>query len=132
MTEQAAGKHGGNSAARWAVVVLLTVIATCLLIEVGASRSGAQVAAGAGGNETFVVAGQLTKDSYGLYLVDPSTKTICVYQYLPSARKLRLRACRNFAFDLQLDEYNTEPLPREIQKLVEQHRRLTDKKPKPK
>jgi hypothetical protein len=33
-------------------------------------------------------------------------------------------AARNYKFDVQLDEYNTEPLPREIQKLVQQHKRL--------
>ena len=48
-----------------------------------------------------------------------------MYQWQAGARKLRLLAARNCTFDLQLDEYNTEPSPNEIQNLVRQGRTLS-------
>jgi len=78
--------------------------------------------AGAGG--AFIVAGQITPDTYGLYLVDTQHATIALYEYQPSSRKLRLLAARTYMFDVQLDEYNTELSPREVKKLVAQQKRL--------
>jgi len=130
--------HSGarGSAAKWLAVGLLAVIAACLLVELGAATSPARAQTGSGsdGKGLFVVAGQVTRDSYGLYLVDVANSTVCVYQYLPSTRKLRLMASRNFSFDRQLDDYNTEPSPRRIRELVQQHKRLTagEKPKKPK
>ena len=119
-----------TSPAQWLIVVLLAVIATCLLIEVGfsTSRAYAQVGSGVKGN-IFAVAGQLSRETYGVFLVDAENGTICIYEWVPdkiAGRKLRLMAARNFSFDMQLDDYNTEPLPREIRILVEQHPRLND------
>ncbi|GAG26028.1 unnamed protein product, partial [marine sediment metagenome] len=37
---------------------------------------------------------------------------------------------RNFLYDLQLDEYNTEPSPNEIKDLVRQSRRLESSEPR--
>jgi len=114
------------SAAQWLIVVLLSVIATCLVLELGfgASSAGAQVTS-AGGHDVYVVGGQITRDSYGLYLVDLKNRSLCVYQWLPGTRKLRLMAARTFSYDVQLDEYNADkPTPREVKKLVEQHKRL--------
>lgn len=124
-----------HSAGKWVIVVLLSVIATCLLIEVGAStldartaQAGAQAGAGGGAKAgLFAVAGQITRDTYGMYLVDAERGTICVYQYVPTTRKLYLRAARNITFDLLLDAYNTELPPQEVKKLVEQHKRLKEK-----
>lgn len=117
-----------QSAGKWVIVILLTVIAACLLMEVGKPARGAQAAAVTGDKAgLFAVAGQITRDSYGLYLVDVERGTVCVYQYMATSRKLHLRAARNITFDVQLDAYNTQPPPQEIKKLVEQHRRLKDK-----
>jgi hypothetical protein len=120
-----------HSAGKWVIVILLSVIATCLLIEVGASSldaRGAQAGVDGGAKAgLFAVAGQITRDTYGMYLVDAERGTICVYQYVPTTRKLHLRAARNITFDLLLDAYNTELPPQEIKKLVEQHRRLKEK-----
>lgn len=121
------GGQGGSSA-RWLVVGLLAVIAACLLVEVGLTASSADnapLAAGsAGGDSVLVVAGQVTRDSYGLYLVDQANRTICVYQWSPTSRKLRLLAARTYLFDTKLDQYNTEPDPLEIKKLSDRARRL--------
>ena len=115
---------------QWVIVVILSVIATCLVLELGfgASSATAQVTS-VGGRDMLVVGGQITKDSYGLYLVDTKRQSLCVYQWLPGTRKLRLMAARTFKFDVQLDEYNADkPTPSEVKRLVEQNRRLGDEK----
>jgi len=118
-------------AGRWLVVILLSVIATCLLIEVGrgvpAARGEPSVASSAGG-DVIVVSAQLAADAYGVYLLDTKRGTMAVYQFQPSKRTLRLMAVRGYGFDMQLDEYNTEPSPLEIKKLVQQQQRLGDTK----
>ena len=118
----------GTSPARWFAVGLLAVIAACLLVEVGVTISSADrapLAAGAAaGDSVLVVAGQVTRDTYGLYLVDQANRTICVYQWSPISRKLRLLAARTYTFDRKLDQYNTEPDPLEIKKLSDKARRL--------
>ena len=119
------------SPSMWLITSLLAVIAVCLLIEVGASTSIALAQANssdtAGQTDTdrlLAVAGQLSRDTYGLYLVDLDNTTICVYQYLPGKRtgmtELCLMAARSFAFDRRLEEYNTKPSPREIKELIDQ------------
>jgi len=111
---------------QWVLVALLAVIAACLLIEVGIgiAPAAAQVTS-VGGGDVLVVGGQITKDSYGLYLVDTKKQALAVYQWLPASRKLRLMAARTFKFDIQLDEYNADkPTPSEVKTLVEQNKRL--------
>jgi hypothetical protein len=118
-------------AGSWLVVILLSVIATCLLIEVGrgvdAARGEPSVAS-SGGGDVIVVSAQLAADAYGVYLLDTKRGTMAVYQFQPSKRTLRLMAVRGYGFDMQLDEYNTEPSPLEIKKLVQQQQRLGDTK----
>ena len=72
----------------------------------------------------LAVPAQITRDTYGLFLIDPEQRTICVYQYQAAARKLQLLASRTYRFDVQLDDWNSSPPPREIQDLVQQQRRL--------
>jgi len=131
MEAMARQAHPGSAiaAAKWLTVVLLTVVATCLVLELGygISDARAEVSSGAA-DHVIAVAGKVTAESYGLYLVDLKNGTISVYQYLSSKRKLRLMAVRNFTFDVRLDDYNTEPSPRDIQKLVQQHKRLGETK----
>ena len=119
-------------AAVWVVVVLLAVIATALVMAIGLDPPTvhAQVSA-ADRNGVFVVAGKVTPETYGMYLVDTGKRRIVVYQWLPNSRKIRLMAVRNYTYDLRLDEYNTEPLPREIKKLVAESKPLDGKRPSP-
>ena len=117
--------RGGRTAVKWLIAAALAVIAICLLIQVGLGAAEPPVAvSSAKGGNLFAVAGQVDKDSFGLYLVDLENGTICMYQYLPSVRKLRLMAARTTLFDRKLEDYNTEPPPRDMKKLVEQHRTL--------
>jgi hypothetical protein len=112
------------------IVSLLGVIAACLVMQVitGSQPAGAQVAlpeAQAAQGSVVAVPGQIGPDAYGLYLIDTQRRTISVYQYIGgSGKELRLLAARTYSYDVQLDEYNTKPSPREIKSLVEQHKRL--------
>ena len=116
----------------WVVVVLLAVIATALVMVIGLDPPVAHAQASAADRDgVFVVAGKVTPETYGLYLVDTGKRRIAVYQWLPNSRKLRLMAVRNYTYDLRLDEYNTEKLPREIKKLVEESKPLDGKRPRP-
>lgn len=110
----------------------LAMAAGALLWEAAAgsaqeARVGVSGGAGGGtspGAGTLVVAGQITRDTYGLYLVDPPSSRICVYLWVPGgpSGKLKLVAARNYTYDLQLNEYNTELLPGEIKKIVDEAR----------
>ena len=127
------GGEGLGAAVRWVVALILAAaaggLATRLLLA--PPLAGAQSAADAPPGSIVAVAGQITKDTYGLYLVDLRRGTVCMYQYLSRPRTLRLVAARTFVYDLQLDSYNTEPLPKEVQKMVADARRLKDVKVKP-
>jgi hypothetical protein len=124
-------RHSGRAwrAGRWATVVLLGVAATCLLVHAATDNSpGYGEAGGGAAGNVIAVAGRVTADTYGLYLVDTKNATIAVYQFIPGKHQLRLMASRTYLFDTKLDEYNTEPPPSEIKKLVEQQKRLGETK----
>lgn len=114
--------------ASWLIGISLAVIAACLLVEVTVgvleARPAEPAATSAGAGHLFAVAGQVSSNSYGVYILDARNGTMALYEWLPGVRKLRLLASRNFTYDLQLDEYNTLPSPGEIKDLVEQSRRL--------
>jgi len=116
------------SPARWLIVVLLAVIAALLAIEtmVNVASARGSVVTAAGNGSVLAVAGQITRDNYGLYLVHLDRRTVCVYQWQANRRKLVLLAARTYAFDQQLDEYNTEPSPSEIRDMVDKGRRLDE------
>lgn len=120
--------HGGlhRTATRWLVVVLLAIAVIGLAGQVLRSEPSAvaQSSAGEGDSPVLAVAGQISGETYGLYLFDRRSRIITMYEWVPATRKLRLLAARNTTYDQQLDEYNTEPPPSEIQKLVQQGERL--------
>lgn len=91
---------------RTSIVAMLATAAVCLLGAWGLAAEAEPVmrqpAAPAG--DVQVVAASLGPDAYGLYLVDPARETICVYQYVPRERKLKLTAVRRYTFDVQVNE----------------------------
>jgi len=114
---------------RWAVVVGLALVAAGLLVHLGRAIAGPDDLTPPATPSVLAVTGQITRDSYGVFLVDLDKKTLCVYEFVKAQRKLRLLAARTYAFDALLDDYNTEPSPREIRDLVKKHPRLTDPQP---
>jgi hypothetical protein len=74
----------------------------------------------AGGGGIFVMPGQLSANTWGCYLLDVDTQTLCAYEYLPGAKNLRLAAARDFKWDRKLKEFNTSaPTPREVKALID-------------
>lgn len=116
---------------QWLVVGLLALAAAGLGIEAASGQSAEEPATEvsvAQSGQIIAVAGKITPETHGLYLLDLKNGTISVYQYLSGAHKLRLMASRNYTFDVQLDEYNTEPPVKDIRKLVQEHKRVADDK----
>lgn len=113
----------------WVLVIVLSALAGALLGQVVMTQDQAQAQVVTAGSRAsvFAVAGQLSRDAYGVFLVDSSNSTMAIYEWVPDkvqGRKLKLVASRSFFYDLQLDEYNTEPSPRDIKALAEQNKRL--------
>jgi hypothetical protein len=73
--------------------------------------------AGAGG--LFIMPAQLSPNTWGCYLMDIDNQTLCVYQYSPGEKMLRLTAARNVQYDRRLGNFNTAPAPQEVKNLVE-------------
>jgi len=120
------------SAARWCVVVLLSVIAACLVIELGfgSGVAGAQPVSAGETSGLVAIAGQVGTDAYGIFLIDTRSRTMCLYRYLATVNKLQFLAARNVSYDLQLDDYNNAAkTPREIKEIVEKQKRLDEVKP---
>lgn len=99
--------------------VLLVLLASSLSAQ-DTSRAGTAERGG-----VFVIAGEISHETYGLYLVDYTNKVICVYRYDAGNRNLRLMAARTYEFDVELDAYNVgEPSPSRVMELISRQNRL--------
>ena len=79
-----------------------------------------------GARGIYMMPAQLGPNSYGLYLMDVDSSTICVYRAEPDSSKLRFMASRSFKYDRFMEDFNTEGLrPKDVQKLVEQQQQRT-------
>ncbi len=76
----------------------------------------------AGGGGVFVMPAQFSVNTWGCYLLDIDAQTLCVYQFYPGDKQLRLLSARNFRFDRRLNNFNTFPMPREVEELLEKER----------
>jgi len=127
MGQAAERTQRGSAAGRWLIVAALSMLVGALGAELLLSAPASEAeAASAGGGGAFAIAGKITADTYGLYLVDAHNGTICLYEYLPTERRLWLRAARSYVSDVKLEEYNTQPSPKEILKMVSEARRSKD------
>ena len=73
------------------------------------------------GSELIVVPATLGDKGQMLTVVDPRQKVVCVYHIDLATGKIALRSVRNIHWDLQMTYMNNEnPLPQEIQSLLEQ------------
>jgi hypothetical protein len=73
----------------------------------------------AGGGGLFVMPAQLSPNTWGCYLMDTDNRTLCVYQYSPGEKMLRLTAARSFKNDCRLGNFNTAPPPGEVKDLAD-------------
>lgn len=76
----------------------------------------------AGGSGLFLMPSQLSTNTWGCYVLDANAQTLTAYQYYPGDKVLRLVAGRNIRFDRQLGNYQTQPSPDEIRRMVEEER----------
>ena len=111
--------------AGWVIAVCLAIIATCLVLRLDEGPAlQAQPVAQAGARGIFAFTGQLTKGTYGVFMVDVDVGTLWCYEYVPGKRELRLVAARSWKYDRYLEEFNVEEStsPAEIERLVEEQR----------
>ena len=111
----------------WLICVSLMVIATCLVLRLdsaGRPVALAQPMSRAGARGVFAFTGQLSKNTFGVFMVDVDTSTLWCYEVLPSKPLLKLVAARSWKYDRYLEEYNIDPdtAPPIIEEIVEQQR----------
>jgi hypothetical protein len=128
---------GGRQTALWLIAVLLTVIATALLLRLDDSRlmksamaqtDGFAGGTPVGGRGIYAFSGQLTARTFGLFMLDVDTGTVWCYELQKAANdelQLRLVAARSWASDRYLEEFNVaEPVPGAVRLMVQQQRAL--------
>lgn len=76
-----------------------------------------------GGNGVFIVPAQFSVNTWGCYLMDTDTQSLCAYQFYPGDKLLRLVAARNCKFDRRLGNFNTTPAPLEVSDLVQKEQK---------
>lgn len=106
-----------------AAILLLVVLVLLSRSELSSAAMAQNLPAATPG-QVIVSPGQLSTNTWGCYVLDTRTGTLCVYQYAPGDKMLRLQAARGYEQDLQLRSFNTAPLPAEISDLVAKERRL--------
>lgn len=79
--------------------------------------------------DVIVAPGQISTNQWGCYVLDTRANTLCIYQYTPADRMLRLQAARAITQDLRLASFNTTPQPSEVAELVEKEKLLLGAKP---
>lgn len=111
----------------WVIAMALVVIATTLVVR-NDGPSGAGVALGqavtsGGARGVFAFSGQLSKGSYGVYMVDVDAMTMWVYEYLPQKGCMRLAAARTWRYDRYLENHNVCDLPPDVvEQMIEDQR----------
>jgi hypothetical protein len=72
----------------------------------------------AGGGGLFLMPAQFSPSTWGCYVMDIDTQTLCAYQFSGAEHSLKLMAARNFKNDRRLSNFNTAPPPTEVQTWV--------------
>jgi len=123
-------------AAAWVAAIALAVLAgTQLLRPAGTDLGGLAFGQGttsAGARGVFAFSGQLSKSTYGVYVVDVDAMTVWVYEYQPQKGCLRLAAARSWRYDRYLENYNLCDMPPEaVEQIVEEQRQYKLQPPPP-
>ncbi len=98
----------------WVIAVSLAVIAVTFVLRIdgGFNRPAfAQSPVSAGAHGVFAFSGQVSKNAYGVYMVDVDAGTIWCYRFDQGSDKLKLVAGRNWNYDRRLSNHSTEPPP---------------------
>ena len=102
--------------------LLLAILIALLCKGGGVAFAASQTPPIAGGAGIFLMPAQFSTNTWGCYIMDVDTQTLCSYQFFPGEKQLKLVAARDFHFDRNLRRFNTSPDPSEIQKLNELER----------
>jgi len=133
-TSQAVVRTGATARSsqtvHWVIAVLLAVIATTLLLRQDdrgmsgglAMAQNQPINPRLGARGIYAFTGQLTRNSYGLFLLDVDAGTVWCYEVgagNDGAKQLRLVAARSWVYDRYLEEFNvTDPTPSAVESLV--------------
>lgn len=114
----------------WLMAGAMMVIAACQVLKLdsaGPAVAFGQPVSQSGARGVFAFTGQLSKNTYGVFMVDMDTSVIWCYEVDPakSNRAMRLVATRNWQYDRYLRDMNNDPdtAPDVIEQLVEQQRK---------
>lgn len=112
----------------WVIAASLATIAVNQVLSVGGrpdtGLAFAQPVSSGGARGVFAFTGQLTKNSYGVYLVDVDAMTIWAYEYLAQKNCLHLAAARSWRYDRYLENHNVCDLPPDVvEQMVEDQRK---------
>ncbi len=111
----------------WVIATALVMIALMLVVRpAGPSFENlayGQMGGSAGARGVFAFSGQLSKNTYGVYMVDSDAMTIWAYEYLPQKGCMRLAAARTWRYDRYLENHNICDLPPDVvEQMVESQR----------
>jgi len=118
----------------WVIAICLAVIATALIVRPGGGPFALPSAYAdtpmAGARGIFAFTGQIDTNRYGLFMMDVDTRNVWCYEYLPSARTMKLVFARSFDFDRYLSDFNLDPMtnPDHIKKLLDEHQKIKERK----
>ena len=115
--------------ALWANAILLAGILIAMLARGGTpsllhAAFADQVPPIAGGGGVFIMPSQLSRDTWGCYLIDVDRQNLVVYDYQPGIHKLTLRAARSYKYDRNLHDLSTEPPTEEVRRLWEKEQNM--------
>ena len=77
----------------------------------------------AGGAGVFIMPGQVSDRTWGCFLLDVDSQTLCAYQFKGGKTQLELIAARNYKFDRRLANFNTTPAPRAIEQILQEEQK---------
>jgi hypothetical protein len=110
----------------WLIAISLAVIAVKLVLPSGPrfdSSAFAQLGSGASARGVFAFSGQMTKNTFGVYVVDTDAMTIWMYEYVPQKGCLRLAGSRSWRYDRYLEDFNGCDLPPDaVEKMIDEQR----------
>lgn len=111
---------------KWLLPAVIAGAVLCLIFMAGRfgppANAHAQLQTGTDSGIS-VIPVQLTRDSYGLAMVDMAGQTLWLYEIdnrSPAHNRLRLLAARSWKYDRMLENYNTaDPKPEQVKRMLE-------------
>lgn len=112
---------------KWLLPTVIAGAVLCLIFMAGRfgpqAKAHTELQAGTTDSGISVIPVQLTRDSYGLAMVNTVEQTIWLYEIdsrSPAHNRLRLLAARSWKYDRLLENYNTaDPKPEQVKLMLE-------------